>query len=297
MSYYNIDKEEYSSRGVVGTILIHLLLLLCFLFLCLRAPFPPPEEEGILINFGTVEEGMGNEKPASAESVSPPKSDSNQDKLADAKNKSEASKSSQPDKVVDNELESFNDPEAPALPKKDPKKKKKDLNKDEQNKKNKQDPSAAPEQKEEEKKVDSRALFTKKEDSDSQNTSQGNSTNATGDQGSTKGTDQTADNYRNDMESVGQSRKGISHDLSGRSLVSFPNINDRSQHEGIVAIKIKVDQNGKVMFADYTSRGSTTSNSTLKNLAIKAAKEAKFNFAPDAKEVQTGTIYFTFKVE
>lgn len=55
-------------RGLIGTILFHLALLLMFLFLGLTYYEPKPED-GIIINFGNSETGMGNE---ANEAVSPP---------------------------------------------------------------------------------------------------------------------------------------------------------------------------------------------------------------------------------
>lgn len=50
-------------RGLIGTIIYHLLLLLLLLFAGLTFPDPPPEEEGILVNFGTDDTGFGQFEP------------------------------------------------------------------------------------------------------------------------------------------------------------------------------------------------------------------------------------------
>jgi len=59
--YFLKDKDK--RRGFIGTVLIHLLLLLAFIFFGLTTPLPLPEEEGIVINFGTSEEGFGEVQP------------------------------------------------------------------------------------------------------------------------------------------------------------------------------------------------------------------------------------------
>ena len=56
-------------RGIVGTILFHGVILVIVIFFGFIEPFPPPEEEGILINFGTEETGAGNREPAVSEAV------------------------------------------------------------------------------------------------------------------------------------------------------------------------------------------------------------------------------------
>lgn len=50
-------------RGLIGTIIYHILLLLLLVFAGLTFPDPPPEDEGILVNFGTDETGLGDFEP------------------------------------------------------------------------------------------------------------------------------------------------------------------------------------------------------------------------------------------
>jgi len=50
-------------RGLIATIIYHALLLLVLIFAGLTFPDPPPEEEGILVNFGTDETGLGDFEP------------------------------------------------------------------------------------------------------------------------------------------------------------------------------------------------------------------------------------------
>jgi len=50
-------------RGLIATIIYHALLLLLLVFAGLTFPDPPPEEEGILVNFGTDEFGLGDFEP------------------------------------------------------------------------------------------------------------------------------------------------------------------------------------------------------------------------------------------
>jgi len=50
-------------RGLIATIVYHALLLVLLIFAGLTFPDPPPEEEGILVNFGTDEFGLGDFEP------------------------------------------------------------------------------------------------------------------------------------------------------------------------------------------------------------------------------------------
>ena len=54
---------KLSRRGLTGTIIYHALLVLLLVFAGLTFPEPPPEEEGILVNFGTDETGFGDYEP------------------------------------------------------------------------------------------------------------------------------------------------------------------------------------------------------------------------------------------
>jgi len=54
---------KLSSRGTIATIVYHALLLLLLVFTGLTFPDPPPEEEGILVNFGTDDSGFGAFEP------------------------------------------------------------------------------------------------------------------------------------------------------------------------------------------------------------------------------------------
>jgi colicin import membrane protein len=58
-----ISIMKLKRRGLIATIVYHALLLLLLLFAGLTYPDPPPEEEGILVNFGTDETGLGDYEP------------------------------------------------------------------------------------------------------------------------------------------------------------------------------------------------------------------------------------------
>jgi hypothetical protein len=54
---------KLNRRGLIATIVYHALLLAVLIFAGLTFPDPPPEEEGILVNFGTDEFGLGDFEP------------------------------------------------------------------------------------------------------------------------------------------------------------------------------------------------------------------------------------------
>jgi len=61
MSFY----EEHK-KGIVGTAVFHICILLMLIFLGFFTPLPLPGEEGILVNFGTSDQGLGDVEPGGA---------------------------------------------------------------------------------------------------------------------------------------------------------------------------------------------------------------------------------------
>lgn len=57
-----------NTRGFIGTVTVHSLLLALLLLGGLTFPDPPPEEQGVLVNFGTDDTGMGFIEPEGDES-------------------------------------------------------------------------------------------------------------------------------------------------------------------------------------------------------------------------------------
>ncbi|MCO6500392.1 MAG: energy transducer TonB [Vicingus serpentipes] len=66
-----IIQDKNSRSGLIGTILIHLLLLLLFLQFGMPYQDPPEENQGgMIINFGTSDDGSGEEQPTEPASSS-----------------------------------------------------------------------------------------------------------------------------------------------------------------------------------------------------------------------------------
>ncbi len=59
MEFYNKHK-----RGIIGTVIFHAIVLLLLIFLGFFTPLPLPGEEGILVNFGNTDNGLGEREPS-----------------------------------------------------------------------------------------------------------------------------------------------------------------------------------------------------------------------------------------
>ena len=85
----------------------------------------------------------------------------------------------------------------------------------------------------------------------------------------------------------------ISRGLSGRHIMSTPSFTGDFNENAKVAVTVHVDANGNVTSAEYTLMGSTTSVANYKELAVEKARQIKFN--PGNGE-SVGTLIFNFKV-
>ncbi len=269
-----VKKDEI--KGLLGTIIFHILVVLVLLFMALRTPLPLPAEGGVEVNLGNSDQGMGTEQPreiSAPAAASPP-----------------VTQQQKPDELLTDDTEE----EAPAI---EPKKERKPEPVKEQPKPVvKKETPPEPQQK-----VDPRAMFPGK-GSTGKNQGQGGNEGITGkpgDQGNPFGTPD-ATGY----EGTGGSGNGIgsgigdgvSFNLSGRTSRSIPKPSTNFRESGIVVVTIYVDRNGNVTRATPGARGSTTSNKQLFDLAATAARKAKFSANENAAAEQKGTITYIFEL-
>jgi TonB family protein len=106
--------------------------------------------------------------------------------------------------------------------------------------------------------------------------------------------DPNGDPNSNVLEGISKGSGRVGGGLGNRGVLHEPSINDRSQKTGRVVISVCVDKTGKVIKAEYTQKGSTTTDSELKDIAKKAAQQ--FKFTTSEIEEQCGTITVDFKV-
>ncbi|QGW28498.1 hypothetical protein [Phnomibacter ginsenosidimutans] len=114
----------------------------------------------------------------------------------------------------------------------------------------------------------------------------------TGDQGKPNG-NINSDNYTGNG-GTGKSGVSISRGLTGRSIMRTPSFEDDFNENAKIAIDVRVDETGKVISAVYQSRGSTSSSPTLKAIAIRKANQIKFS-AGDGESL--GTLIFNFRLK
>lgn len=272
------------------------LLLLCFL-ISWTNPVPeiPTMDEGIEVNLGNSEEGLGEEAPMIP---GPP--------AAEEQEVNTPPKSQLTEAVDNKEVETDdNDKEAPpaVVPKPAAAKPeaKKIPEKETTVKNTKPQPQVVnnPEPKPRKPAAvykGGTASGTGGNDADSWNNSRNQGVaGGKGDQGKPNG-NPDADSYTGNGGS-GNSGVSISRGLQGRRISRLPSFEDDFNENAKVAVDVRVDGNGNVVSATYQPRGSTTSDAGMRSIALQKAKQIKFTPSASGGEESIGTIIFNFRLK
>ena len=254
-------KKQNKRRALIGTLLFHALLLLCFVFMGLTYRIPPPPEEGITINFGFEDFGDGDMQP--------------EEVVEEIQESVESSEEANTPEAIDIPTQTLE--EAPAIKKEEKPKKETPAEKVAE-----EEPKPEPE-------VNTRALYRGKKETPS--SSEGE-TGGIGDQG-----DEEGDPNASAHTGGGIGTNGIAFNLGGRTIVELKKPIYESQTQGTVVVTIRVNRYGKVINATAGAKGSTTTNSYLYARATEAALQTTFNPKPNAQEVQIGSIIYHFRLQ
>jgi outer membrane biosynthesis protein TonB len=114
-----------------------------------------------------------------------------------------------------------------------------------------------------------------------------------GDQGNPNG-NLNSDSYKGNAAS-GNSGVRIRSGLSGRRFTHYPSFEDDFNENAKVAVDIKVDKSGNVVSAVVNPRGTTTTNGNIRSIATRKALQLKLSAGDD--DDQSGTILFDFKLK
>jgi len=263
-----MNERKSKIGGIAGTVIFHGIILALLFLLGLTTPLPLPGEEGVEVNLGYSDQGMGTDQqlqPAPAEEISsPPPQSSPQEE----------------EKIVTQETE-----EAPAIEK--PRKEKpKPVTKPAEETPKEVQPEEKPA---EQPKVNPKALYKGKSNTTTEGGQEGQ-TGQAGDQGNPNG-DPNATNY----EGNGGKGNGPGFDLGGRGARILPSPSYTSNEQGDVVVEIYVDRQGNVISARPGVRGTTTQDARLWEVAKDAAMQSKFDADPNALEKQRGTITYKFR--
>ncbi len=262
-------------NGILGTVLFHGAMILIVVLFGFSTPLPLPEEQGILINFGTDETGFGDIEPAYTDMPSEEEVAPQQEELVTEQDKGE---------IITQDYE-----ESAAL-----KEEKTTVEKKTEPKETIKEETVTKPTEEttqpvvEERKVNERALY-KGKNTETNSTGGEGVTQGDGNQGSITGSPDS-DNYSQGLSQG----SGVTFSLEGRNPLFLPKPRYDYQVEGKVVVEIRVDRNGNVTYARAGVKGSTTNDENLIKAAQDAALKAKFDSKTDAAFTQTGTITYHF---
>jgi TonB family protein len=279
-------KYHYQSAAVTLLTAIILFLLLYFIPYAFNKPAPQLEEMGMLVNLGNSTDGSGEEQPMS---------DAQQSEQSNAISKTAAAQQL-PDAINTQSHEDAPSVETPKnhKTKSNPITKKPIENPDEQKQKTEAEriakEKAIQQAKEEAFKNKLKGALNQANQSKSEGDGKG-----IGDKGVPDG-DPNGKVYSGENTGLGNAGSGPSFrgKIRKRARRKIPNIIDNSKEEGKIAVNIIVDASGNVTSVNFTEKGSTSSSSYLRGLALKAAKDIKFSPKQDADE-ESGTVIFSFK--
>ncbi len=290
------------TRGIVATIIFHGILIFLLVFFGLHAPFPPPQEEALLINFGTDNSGRGLLEPAPAPPAShplpsrktPPKTtETSKEKILtqDIEEAAavESGKETKPKKPTAEELRKKKQAEEAR------KKREEELQKKRQEalERKRREEEERKRREAEERKKQEILRRTKNAFANAQgtaNTASEGETGGKGNQGNPEGSAQAGAH----AGTPGTGSGGVSYSLGGRTPQKLPLPEYNYQVAGVVVVEVTVDRNGNVTKATPGVKGSTTLNQDLLNAAKKAALASKFDRKPNAPAFQKGTITYKF---
>lgn len=309
-SSIRIEEQRQKRDSLTMSIIIHGLLLLILLIPIISAiqkEPEPPKFQGIQVAFGAVEAerrtetkaapAAANAKPQKVSKAKPqPK------KAAPPKSTNKPSAKPTPVKIISKTVKK----EAPVTAVAEPQKKSKEAlqaeeaqrkadakakAKAEAEEKARLEAEEAEQKKREEAERKAAEKAAKKAAAKSKFNNMMNSADGTGEpsKGDPKGRPNAAA-----LEGMTKGKGKAGNGLGDRGLLHAPDITDSSQRTGIVVVNICVNSQGKVTKANYTQKGSTTTDSHLIRLATESAKEYRFSQSKTAE--QCGDITINFKL-
>jgi len=255
----NQQEQNRKRKGMLTSLLVHGLFLFIMLGFTLEAPYPPPLEQGIAIQFGGETDGNG-------------KTDQNRQNQEEAEQNQEEAVQSDPtetkQKSADRNVVTQDVEEAPSM-------------RNEQTVTNKQNETNP---------IDRKALFP-----GSRSVKNNNQSGAAGQKGSRDGKPQggvQGDPRNNGLVGFPD------YSLQGRNLLSFDRPTDESQLQGVVVLSVSVNLQGQVVQAELNTKKSTISRPDIVEKCKVSARKFRFSVADNqtAPPIQTGSITFRFEL-
>ena len=294
-----LDTQHKKKSFTLTTVLLSVLVLL--LFYIGLTYFDPPIENGITVNFGSMEFGMGDNQPLEPLKRQQPQPEEAVEEAVEAAEPATEpdvpEESTQTDAPAEKVLTQDNEESILIKQKEEAKRKaeeaaRKAREEAERLEREKQAAEEAARRAQEAKKKELDALMGGLNNADG--TAQGSEgdDNQAGDKGQPGGDPYALTYYGAPGTGSGTGGYG----LSGRSLVSQGAVKQDCNEEGRVVVEIKVDRNGRVISARPGVRGTTNTAQCLLEPARKTALMYRWNTDTKAPDQQIGFVVVNFKL-
>ncbi len=294
-----LDTKHKKKSFTLTTALLSALLLL--LFYIGLTYMEPPIENGITVNFGTMEFGMGKEQPKEKVKSQPAEPQEVVEEKAVEEEKAAPPEEIGEEEVTEKATEKVltrEDPEAIRIKQQQEAKRKAEEATRQAKARAERivaEQKAAEEKarsEQEAKKMKLDELMGGLNQSDGTATGSEGDDNRAGDKGDPAGDPYGTTYYGSPGTGSGTGGYG----LNGRSLVSKGKVQQDCNEEGTVVVKIVVDRNGKVINATPGVKGTTNNHPCLLDPARKTAFLHKWNLDSKAPSQQVGFVVVNFKL-
>ncbi len=294
-----LDTEHKKKSFTLTTILLSVLLLL--LFYIGLTYMDPPIENGITVNFGAMEFGMGEEQPIKKIKSQPAEPVEEQEEEV-----VEEKPAAQPEEVAEEDItEKATEKVLTQEDEESIKIKQQEAARREAEEAARKAQAKAEQLAREQKAAEEKALREKEAKKKKLDELMGGLNRSDGEvQGSEGDDDRAGDKGQPDGDPYATSYYGSpgsgsgtgGYGLSGRSLVSQGKVQQECNEEGRVVVKITVDRNGKVIDATPGVKGTTNNHPCLLDPARKTAFLHKWNLDSKAPSQQIGFVVVNFKL-
>lgn len=274
-------KTKHERKSFIISLVLFIGLFVLFFFMGLKY-FDPPIENGIAVNFGTMDTGYGDVQPTEPVISEPEIEEEVPEEIVE-------------ELPVEEEVISQEATEAPVIKSKpDPKKEEKKPDPKQPEKvKPKSKVEKVPEPTPSKNTTDALSSLINGPKSDGKKTAgEGNDTSG-GDKGKIDGS-MYSSIYHGSGKGNGLGN-GNSWGLKGRKISDQGLVKQKCDEQGKVVVQIWVNQSGKVIKARQ-SKGTDNSAPCLIEAAIKTAKTFSWHPDPNAPKIQVGFIVVNFKL-
>lgn len=287
-----LDTRHKKKSFTLTSLLLSVLLLL--LFYIGLTYMDPPIENGIAINFGTMDFGSGKVQPKEKIRSEPKKIEP---KPVEQVQEQVVPKQTAPEEPVEKVLTTDNEETIRINQQKEAKRKADEAEKKakaeaERIVREKREAENRKRQEQEAKKKSLDALIGGIGKSDGTTTGSEGDDTKSGDKGSPEGNPYATSYYG----APGSGSGGGGYGLNGRSLVSKGKVQQECNEDGRVVVRIVVDKNGRVVQATPGVKGTTNNAPCLLEPARKTAFLHKWNLDSKAPSQQIGFVVVNFKL-